>query len=128
MGDGLDSASNQSPSTSPRLSGEGDQFLVAGAVQQNGFAENLGHGGATGRRQLLRGLAPVEQAAFLKLDLDQLMGGQRFVKRSEDGFSQFLAADHDGRAQGMAKSAQEARLLAGQGFCGRCLHSASFNM
>lgn len=103
-----------------------DQCLFARAVEQNGFAEDLGNGGAGRPRQFISNRAAVGQAAFLELDLDQFVGLQGFIHRGNDISGDFLATDHDDRLEFMAEAAQKAGLFAGQRFWLDCIHVDTF--
>lgn len=98
------------------LFGEGDELLVAGAIEQDGLAENLSYSAAGGGCQLPGNFVTIEQAAFLKLDLDQFMGGQRLIERSKDSVGQILAANHDRWTKGVAKAAKKAGLFSCQDY------------
>ena len=50
-------------------------------------------------RKRYGGFAAVELTAFLKLDLDQFVGGQAGIEGGNDGRGNFATAKHDGRAE-----------------------------
>lgn len=95
-------------------SGQGDEFVVARAVQQECVAEDLHYGGTGFTGKFGSDCLAIGQAALLNPHLDEFMCFQGLVSSFDDFFAEVLFADHDEGPQSMCLAAQKPVLLAGQ--------------
>lgn len=95
-------------------SGQGDEFVVARAVQQECVAENLHYGGTGFTGKFGGDRLAIGQAALLDPHLDEFMRLQGLVSRFDDFFAEVVFADHDVGPQSMCLAAQKPVLLTGK--------------